>query len=69
MRLGDLVINRQDPRSMLFQVTGFDEDKVIVKVIGLPLTTVLPLNNVLKISSVPITPPLRVIQGGENSPV
>lgn len=65
MRLGDLVINRTDPRSLIFQVTGFDGDKVIVRVVGLPLTTVLPSDCLVKISSVPITPPLQVLQGGE----
>ncbi len=65
MRLGDLVINRNDPESLIFQITAFDGDRAILKVIDLPLTTVLPLKSLVKIASAPQNnSPLKLIRGG-----
>lgn len=64
MRLGDLVINRNDPDSLTFQITGFDGDKAIVRVVDLPLTTVLPIKSLVVVSKLPIRPPFQVINGG-----
>lgn len=67
MRLGDLVINKNDSASFIFQITGFDGDKVILKLIDLPVTTVLPINCLIKIShNKKIKSPLKVIKGGVN---
>ncbi|MCK4257903.1 MAG: hypothetical protein KAX49_02935 [Halanaerobiales bacterium] len=62
MRLGDIVINRNDPNSLVFQITGFDGEKALLKVVDLPLTTILPVKCLIKISSSPVTPPFRVIK-------
>lgn len=64
MRLGDLVINRNDPESLTFQITGFDGDKAIVRVVDLPLTTVLPIKSLVVVSKLPARSLFRVINGG-----
>lgn len=65
MRLGDLVINPNDPESLVFQIMGFTGDRVILKIVDLPLTTVLPVKSLVKIASVSAkNPPLQVISGG-----
>lgn len=64
MRLGDCVINRKELQSLTFQIIGFDGDKARLKVVGLPLTTFLSLDCLVKISSASVPPPLKVIRGG-----
>ena len=67
MRLGDYVINKNDSANFIFQITGFEGDKVILKLIDLPLTTVLPINCLIRVSHKKKTKyPLKVIKGGVN---
>lgn len=68
MRLGDLVINPNDPESLVFQITGFAGDRVILKIVDFPLTTILPVKSLVKIASASVSNlPLRVIRGGRES--
>ncbi|AZR72949.1 hypothetical protein BBF96_05805 [Anoxybacter fermentans] len=66
MRLGDLVIDRNDPESLIYQITHFDGNRAILKVMDLPLITFLPLECLVKISSSTVERPFRVIKGKDN---
>ncbi len=50
LRLGDFVIKRMGSSGLLFQVLEFDGEKVILKGVGTPLITVLPVRNLIKIN-------------------
>lgn len=64
MRLGDCVINWKDVESLTFQIVRFDGDMAMLKVVGLPVTTFLPIDCLVKISATRPTLPFRVLRGG-----
>ncbi len=49
--MGDLVIRRDEPGKMIFEVTEFDGQKVILQGYSLPIITISEEKNLIKLNN------------------
>jgi hypothetical protein len=50
IKLGDLVVRKDENRDFLFQVTGFDGEYIILRGLKIPIFTVSMQENLIKIN-------------------
>lgn len=50
IKLGDLVIRKNEVNDVLFQVTGFEGEFAVIKGIKIPIITVCLIENLIKIN-------------------
>ena len=50
LKLGDLVIRKDKTSKLLFQITEFDGDKVVIKGVQVPVITIADANNLIKLN-------------------
>lgn len=50
IKLGDLVMRKGEIYDLMFQVTGFDEEYVVLKGIRIPIITICPAEKLIKLN-------------------
>lgn len=50
IKLGDLVVRKGEKQALLFQVTGFDEEFAVLKGVKIPIITIYPQEDLIKIN-------------------
>ncbi len=50
LKLGDLVVRKKNTSNLLFQITEFDGDKVVIRGVKVPVITVVNKNELIKIN-------------------
>jgi len=50
IKLGDLVVRKSEFNDLLFKVTGFDEKYAVLRGIRIPIITICPVENLIKIN-------------------